>query len=101
MWRIWEPIQPRRSRQSSIRFGTPEATPDRAVSPPKGRGADEDESRNADRRLKTALQRLFFYFGCLVGGFWFLLCSALGIVWLLFSPGNRQTLYVFGRVFCR
>jgi len=24
-----------------------------------------------------------------------------GIVWLLFSPRNRQTLYVFGKVFCR
>lgn len=30
-----------------------------------------------------------------------LLCSALGIVWLLFRPRNRQTLYMFGRVFCR
>lgn len=42
-----------------------------------------------------------FFLGCLVGGAWFLLCSALGIVWLAFSPGNRQTLYFYGRVFCR
>ena len=46
-------------------------------------------------------ERLLFYFGMVVGGFWFLLCSAAGIVWLLFSPRNRQTLYVYGKVFCR
>ena len=36
-----------------------------------------------------------------MGGLWFILCSALGILWLLASPGNRQTLYMYGRVFCR
>jgi len=46
-------------------------------------------------------QRLLFLFGVVVGGSWFLLCSAAGIVWLLLSPGNRQTLYVYGRIFCR
>ncbi len=30
-----------------------------------------------------------------------MLCSAAGTLWLLLSPGNRQTLYWFGRVFCR
>ena len=46
-------------------------------------------------------QRLLFLFGVVVGGIWFVLCSAAGIVWLLLSPGNRQTLYVYGRIFCR
>src|SRR5215472_6005670 len=46
-------------------------------------------------------RRLFYLFGILVGGSWFILCSAAGIVWLLLSPGNRQTLYVYGRIFCR
>jgi 1-acyl-sn-glycerol-3-phosphate acyltransferase len=46
-------------------------------------------------------QRLLFLFGVVVGGGWFLLCSAVGIVWLLLFPRNRQTLYVYGRVFCR
>jgi 1-acyl-sn-glycerol-3-phosphate acyltransferase len=35
------------------------------------------------------------------GGLWFVLCSGAGIVWLLFAPGNRQTLYVYGKIFCR
>src|ERR1700682_6019369 len=52
-------------------------------------------------KVRTLMERLFFAFGMVVGGFWFLLCSAAGIVWLLFSPRNRQTLYVYGRVFCR
>ena len=42
-----------------------------------------------------------YYAGFVVGGLWFLLCSAAGIVWLLVRPRNRQTLYVYGRVFCR
>ena len=45
--------------------------------------------------------RLTFLLGFFFGGFWFLFCSALGVVWLLLRPGNRQTLYVYGRVFCR
>jgi len=44
---------------------------------------------------------VFFYAGFLLGGLWFLACSAAGVVWLLARPGNRQTLYVYGRVFCR
>jgi 1-acyl-sn-glycerol-3-phosphate acyltransferase len=36
-----------------------------------------------------------------VGGLWFLVCSALGVVWLLVRPHNRQTLYMYGKVFCR
>jgi 1-acyl-sn-glycerol-3-phosphate acyltransferase len=39
--------------------------------------------------------------GFLFGGLWFLICSAAGVAWLLVRPGNRQTLYVYGRVFCR
>jgi 1-acyl-sn-glycerol-3-phosphate acyltransferase len=42
-----------------------------------------------------------FYLAFFFGAIWFVLCSTAGIVWLLFSPGNRQTLYVFGKVFCR
>ena len=51
--------------------------------------------------LRLLRQKLFFLLGFSLGGLWFLLCSAVGVVWLLFSPHNRQTLYVFGRVFCR
>jgi len=46
-------------------------------------------------------ERLAYYAGFLVGGLWFLFCSALGVVWLLVRPHNRQTLYVYGKVFCR
>jgi 1-acyl-sn-glycerol-3-phosphate acyltransferase len=51
--------------------------------------------------VRVLRERIAFVLGCLVGGAWFLFCSALGIVWLLLSPGNRQTLYMYGRVFCR
>src|SRR6202008_625520 len=40
-------------------------------------------------------ERLAFYLGFFFGGLWFFLCSALGVVWLLLRPGNRQTLYVY------
>jgi len=46
-------------------------------------------------------ERAAYLLGCLFGGAWFVVCSAAGIVWLLVSPGNRQTLYWYGRVFCR
>lgn len=51
--------------------------------------------------LAALRERAAFLAGCVFGGAWFLLCSAAGVVWLLVRPGNRQTLYVFGRVFCR
>jgi 1-acyl-sn-glycerol-3-phosphate acyltransferase len=51
--------------------------------------------------VKAAAERLAYYLGFLLGGLWFLLCSALGIAWLLLSPRNRRTLYVYGQVFCR
>ena len=51
--------------------------------------------------MRTLSERALFYLGFFLGGLWFLLCSALGILWLLIRPRNRQTLYVFGRVFCR
>jgi 1-acyl-sn-glycerol-3-phosphate acyltransferase len=51
--------------------------------------------------LKTFFEKLFFFFGITVGGAYFVLCSAAGIVWLLLQRGNRQTLYVYGKVFCR
>src|SRR5216683_4225580 len=51
--------------------------------------------------MRLIKERLLFYFGCLVGGAYFLVCSAAGIIWLLLQRGNRQTLYVYGKVFCR
>jgi 1-acyl-sn-glycerol-3-phosphate acyltransferase len=51
--------------------------------------------------VKRFGEKLAFYAGFLVGGLWFLVCSALGVVWLLVRPRNRQTLYVYGKVFCR
>lgn len=51
--------------------------------------------------MKRALERVAYLAGFLLGGIWFLVCSALGIVWLLLSPRNRRTLYVYGQVFCR
>jgi 1-acyl-sn-glycerol-3-phosphate acyltransferase len=51
--------------------------------------------------VRRLVERLSFYGGFLLGGLWFLVCSALGVVWLLVRPRNRQTLYVYGRVFCR
>lgn len=46
-------------------------------------------------------ERAAYLAGCVIGGGWFVLCSATGIVWLLLAPHNRQTLYWYGRVFCR
>ena len=46
-------------------------------------------------------ERIAFYAAFVLGGAWFLFCSGLGILWLIVRPGNRQTLYVFGKVFCR
>jgi 1-acyl-sn-glycerol-3-phosphate acyltransferase len=51
--------------------------------------------------LRSLLEKIQFFLGFFLGGLWFLLCSAAGVVWLLFAPRNRQTLYVYGRVFCR
>jgi len=51
--------------------------------------------------VRAVGEKLHFYFGFFFGGLWFLLCSAAGIVWLLIRPRNRQTLYVYGKVFCR
>jgi 1-acyl-sn-glycerol-3-phosphate acyltransferase len=51
--------------------------------------------------VKLFAERLRYYAGFAVGGLWFLVCSALGIVWLLVRPRNRETLYVYGQVFCR
>lgn len=51
--------------------------------------------------MRIIRERLTYFFGFLVGGLWLLFCSALGVLWLLVVPRNRQTLYMFGRVFCR
>jgi 1-acyl-sn-glycerol-3-phosphate acyltransferase len=51
--------------------------------------------------VKRLTEKLTFYAGFVAGGLWFLFCSALGTVWLLLRPRNRQTLYVYGKVFCR
>lgn len=50
---------------------------------------------------RTLVERPAFYLGFFFGAIWFAICSAAGIVWLLLSPHNLQTLYVFGLVFCR
>jgi 1-acyl-sn-glycerol-3-phosphate acyltransferase len=49
----------------------------------------------------TLARRLAYLLGCAFGGAWFVLCSSAGILWLLVAPGNRQTLYWYGRIFCR
>jgi len=51
--------------------------------------------------MTTLRERIAFYTAFVLGGAWFLFCSGLGILWLIVRPGNRQTLYVFGKVFCR
>jgi 1-acyl-sn-glycerol-3-phosphate acyltransferase len=51
--------------------------------------------------VRTFVEKVHFYLGFFFGGLWFLLCSAAGIAWLLVVPRNRQTLYVYGKVFCR
>ena len=51
--------------------------------------------------MTTFRERLAYYVAFVLGGAWFLFCSGLGILWLIVRPGNRQTLYVFGKVFCR
>ena len=50
--------------------------------------------------MKTLRERITFYLAFVLGGAWFLVCSGLGSLWLLVRPHNRQTLYVFGKVFC-
>ena len=52
-------------------------------------------------RRRRLGERVAYLLGCAVGGTWFLLCSFIGTLWLLAAPGNRQTLYWYGRVFCR
>lgn len=51
--------------------------------------------------MRRLVEQARYFAGFLFGGLWFLICSGLGIVWLLFAPRNRQTLYVYGQVFCR
>ncbi|MGH9399284.1 MAG: lysophospholipid acyltransferase family protein [Thermoanaerobaculia bacterium] len=51
--------------------------------------------------MQLLRERIAYYLAFLFGGAWFLICSGLGIAWLAIRPGNRQTLYVFGKVFCR
>lgn len=51
--------------------------------------------------MKGFFEKIRFYLGFVFGGLWFLLCSAAGIAWLLLVPRNRQTLYFYGRIFCR
>jgi len=51
--------------------------------------------------VRRFAQRLAYYAGFIAGGLWFLVSSAIGVVSLLVVPRNRQTLYLFGLVFCR
>jgi 1-acyl-sn-glycerol-3-phosphate acyltransferase len=50
--------------------------------------------------MKTLRERIGFYVAFVLGGAWFLVCSGLGSLWLIVRPHNRQTLYMFGKVFC-
>ena len=50
--------------------------------------------------MRTLLEKVHFYLAFVLGGAWFLITSGMGSVWLLVRPHNRQTLYVFGKVFC-
>jgi 1-acyl-sn-glycerol-3-phosphate acyltransferase len=51
--------------------------------------------------VRQLVEQTRYFAGFLVGGVWFLICSFIGVVWLLLAPRNRQTLYVYGKVFCR
>jgi 1-acyl-sn-glycerol-3-phosphate acyltransferase len=51
--------------------------------------------------VRRLVEQARYFAGLLIGGLWFLICSFLGVVWLLLAPRNRQTLYVYGKVFCR
>ena len=51
--------------------------------------------------MTSLRERIAYYVAFVLGAAWFLFCSLLGILWLIVRPGNRQTLYVFGKVFCR
>jgi 1-acyl-sn-glycerol-3-phosphate acyltransferase len=51
--------------------------------------------------VRRLVEQARYFAGFLIGGLWFLICSFLGVVWLLLAPRNRQTLYVYGKVFCR
>ena len=50
--------------------------------------------------MRAVREKITFYLAFVLGGAWFLITSGLGSLWLLVRPGNRQTLYVFGKVFC-
>lgn len=41
-----------------------------------------------------------FLLGFLAGGIWFFVCSAVGLLALLFWRGSRNAVFVFARVFC-
>jgi 1-acyl-sn-glycerol-3-phosphate acyltransferase len=50
--------------------------------------------------VKIFRERAAFYLGFLVGGVWFFLCSAVGLVGLLLSGGSRLFVFYFARTFC-
>jgi 1-acyl-sn-glycerol-3-phosphate acyltransferase len=64
----------------------------------EGQLADDGVVEETGGRLG---ERLAYVAGCAIGGTWFVLCSFVGILWLLAVPRNRQTLYWYGKVFCR
>ncbi len=50
--------------------------------------------------MKTFKERAAFYLGFFAGGVWFFLCSAVGLLGLLVSGGNRLFVFYFARTFC-
>jgi 1-acyl-sn-glycerol-3-phosphate acyltransferase len=50
--------------------------------------------------VKVFRERAAFYLGFFAGGIWFFLCSAVGLVAILVSGGNRIVVFLFARAFC-
>ncbi|HEV2064110.1 MAG TPA: lysophospholipid acyltransferase family protein [Thermoanaerobaculia bacterium] len=50
--------------------------------------------------MRSFRERAAFYLGFLVGGVWFFLCSAAGLLGLLLSGGSRIFVFLFARAFC-
>lgn len=49
--------------------------------------------------MRSFRERAAFYLGFLVGGVWFFLCSAAGLLGLLLSGGSRIFVFLFARTF--
>jgi 1-acyl-sn-glycerol-3-phosphate acyltransferase len=49
--------------------------------------------------VKVFRERAAFYLGFFAGGVWFFLCSAVGLLAILLSGGNRIVVFLFARAF--